>query len=640
MPPSPSATSRHCYRRHRSTLLSFLKHVRNLPIAIAHKSDISGDDIGGGDIPTTTSNEQIVVGNPSADLDSIISAIIYSYFSSFAPCVISSKAWGNCHSENVDNNINNHHNKNHQRQSQDKKTTFIPLVNLPDVSDGKELRRLRPEFGLALFLATSLPASGSGHSRRRRRQRQLVEEKEKEKEDGNVEKKEQDKDRDHLIVELLDRHILTSGCLLGRRRTTSTSIGNSKRSSRGQGENGITGFGGGGGGGDDYDNGLIVDSTLVDWNELPHKRIGRPGRGSLDGLDGVLDLRVMGCIDHHIDEGFVPAEVEPRIIGVGPGSCTSLIVRELMARGLWRHRDPSSKPWDTKAAGGYPNPPTPGEYIREGEGGWEAVSDDSHRVEIGEEIEGEAQAAKLALAAILIDTTNLTAEGKVTDVDRTAVSFLEEKIRRYEDSLNLPTNDRWDREVFFEEIQRTKQNSLDLLTIDEILGRDYKEWIEYTCQKGKKIRLGVASIVKPISWLMDRASKEQEDKHGQDRNQRLFDPFFAKLLKFSRFRNLGVVTVMTAFTDESDRSFRRELLIWAIDDSCIQPITEFSKKARQELILEEYNTGEFTGNGEEKQEEDLPGNWWIWRQKDVTKNRKQVAPLLRAAIGEQKDWKL
>src|ERR1700754_4153942 len=72
---------------------------------------------------TTSKNGEkivLVMGNPSADLDSLISAVTTSYFYDL---------------------------KSNSNQSNSR--TYIPILNLPSVRSS-DLWRLRPEFGVAL----------------------------------------------------------------------------------------------------------------------------------------------------------------------------------------------------------------------------------------------------------------------------------------------------------------------------------------------------------------------------------------------------------------------------------------------------------------------------------------------------------
>ncbi|KAL1854112.1 Exopolyphosphatase [Paecilomyces lecythidis] len=473
-----------------------------------------------------------VLGNTSADLDSIISAIIYSYFAN-------------------------------GRVPSQKGRPHVPLINLIDVPSGSELRRLRPEFVTALWWATNKGVSES--------------------ESWHID--------DHQTAKFLRERFLTIMDLKAQLREHERAEGGGPKE-------------------------WHFDTTLVDWNALPVRTNGEnPGRGSIENLPDV-HFDVVACIDHHVDEDFVPpADSLPadnlRVVQPGPGSCTSLIVRELRSRGLW-----SDKPAaDLYEAVGSVQPE-----------GVAAIY--------------EAQAAKLALAAILIDTTNLTAEGKVTDVDRDAVAFLEAKIEHgyaIHRSLQLAAQQvQWDRRAFFDAVQSAKQNSLDFLTIEEILGRDYKDWTETSSTPGTTIRLGMCSVVKPISWLAHKASTAAGSTPQAQAKQLLSD-----IQDFSQTRELDVVAIMTAFVG-SDGEFQRELLVWSIntEETVQSSVRQFAEQASKELALQDWTDGDnptitedirsvFNSNASS-----ATGWRHLWSQKDLAKSRKQVAPLLRNSISK------
>ncbi|OKL64412.1 hypothetical protein UA08_00423 [Talaromyces atroroseus] len=479
-------------------LLPFLKHARR------HF------------LPTTRNGHTpvYVLGNQSADLDSMISAIVYSYFFS--------------------------------RTDKDRRG-YVPLVNLPDVPSGPELRRLRPEFACALEHSLSSPQSASAPV---------------------PEGKNADRDG---IVKLLKEHIVTVADLRDALLSAADDEGN-----KGDGQNSK----------------LELDCVLVDWNSLPHKASGR-GKGSIDGLSDLATFSVTGCIDHHVDEGFVPPlgnlpEGNPRIIELGPGSCTSSVICEIQKRGLW-----------------------PSLLALEAE---RRDDEDDH---------GDIQVAKLALAAILIDTTNLTAEGKVTDVDREAVSFLTERISL---SSTPGAGKKWNRDSFFEHISYAKAHSLDWLTVEEILGRDYKDWVEST-PSGEERAIGIASVVRPLEWIVSKANEEDDNK-SKDQN---LQPFLNKLKKFATGKHLDVASVMTAFTSEDANGddagrFARELLVWGLNGDSDAYTQKFMCAAKEQLDLQKWNG--FPAEGSQE----YTGDLFVWKQGNLAKSRKQVAPLLRESV--------
>lgn len=426
-----------------------------------------------------------VIGNPSADLDSIISALVYSYFA---------------------NTTSRRH---------------VPLLNLPNVASGPELRRLRPEFVKALWLSTQPPVNGD------------------EAWDETAES----------AGPLLREHILT----------VADFATHTKQRGSDQGER------------------LTADAVLVDWNSLPSRAAdGQQGKGSLDGLPNV-DFRVIGCVDHHANEGFCAPEISPLLITTS-GSCASLLVQALGSIGAW-----------------------PG--CQEGD---DALSTTRE----------EAQVAQLALAPILIDTANLTAEDKVTPHDTSAHDILLRKINQAGVQASAKHDD------FYTQILETKQNSLDLLTVEEVLDRDYKQWTETSSSHpSKPLNIGFCSMVKSISWIVEKAGGPQA--------------FLDKLCTFAAQRELGIVVVMTAFTSKTSDKFCRELLVCALDDGlATDALKSFVSQAASQLGLEEWSARDDDERDilTIKRTLDNEPSRRIWLQTDVTKSRKQVAPLIRGAV--------
>ncbi|KAL3465456.1 hypothetical protein BJX64DRAFT_54634 [Aspergillus heterothallicus] len=318
---------------------------------------------------------------------------------------------------------------------------------------------------------------------------------------------------------------------------------------------------------------IQAESVLVDWNALPIRSSEtRSGKGSLPGLQGV-HFTVLGCIDHHADEAFLSLipDKHPHIVE-SAGSCTSLVIKALERMGLWQTET-------------------------------ESVSS------------SEEQISKLAMAPILIDTTNLTNKDKVTNFDCSAHDFLQPKA--------TSTNSSWDSSRFYAEIQETKQNSLDLLTVDEILDRDYKEWAEKPSRRTDQppVQIGICSMVKSIPWVVRKAGNPSD--------------FLDALKKFATQRNLDIVMVMTAFTSE-EKTFSRELHAYTLNERGVAALKAFISDASSQLGLEEW----FSLDGEDHShdiksalQDSADGSLWtrLWVQTNVAKSRKQVAPLVRGA---------
>ena len=325
-----------------------------------------------------------------------------------------------------------------------------------------------------------------------------------------------------------------------------------------------------------------ADALMVDWNAMPLQD-GQRGRGSLDGLSSVV-FQVLGCIDHHVDENFLPSpEFLPSgqpLVVTQAGSCTSLVVNTLREKGIWHEGDKS----DTE----------------------------------------ETQIAQLALASILIDTANLTSKDKTTIHDADAFAFLSPRIHNDLNTIHTVTT------PFYERIHKTKQNSLDLLTVDEILVRDYKQWEEKP--RGESVKLGFCSTVRSLSWIIRKAGD----------SQKLLDSLRALCDR----ADLDVVVVMTAFTSPTrDNQFCRELLVCAAEGDkqngiIREALNSFVSKANSQLGLADWYPME--DGVSEKLSQDIKstlnqgGSWRrVWVQTDLSMSRKQVAPLLRVAIATQ-----
>ena len=293
-------------------------------------------------------------------------------------------------------------------------------------------------------------------------------------------------------------------------------------------------------------------------------------------------------IDHHEEENFVPAETnpEPRIVEKS-GSCTSLVVREFRSV------------WDTSSSSSLSS------GAAHGQG--EAAIDDSVVVQTW-----DAQVAKLALASILVDTANLTAEGKVLPVDREATEYLEAKIQSSTREARI-----WDRLKFCETINAAKSD-IKGLTLHDVLRKDYKEWIE----NDKK--LGISSVVKPLDFLVQKADEENQ----QTPKGACFD---TAILEYMQARNISLFALMTTSTCEG-KGFQRELLLRA-QTSTASDTAKFSSQAIAELGLEELNVPGADKYNTSAQDPKECLYRKVWRQTDVSKSRKQVAPLLRKAMG-------
>jgi exopolyphosphatase len=274
-------------------------------------------------------------------------------------------------------------------------------------------------------------------------------------------------------------------------------------------------------------------------------------------LGKIYGTRLVGCIDHHDEENKVPkdTEDEPRIVRKS-GSCSSLVV----------------------------------EYTRDA---WDALAAKSS----GEkDTLWNAQLARLALAPVLVDTTNLTIESKTTPADVEAVKYLEHWITAEEGSKFNMTE-------YFNQISEAKQD-IGGLSLTDILRKDYKQWSE-----ADSMHLGVSSVVKDISFLIEKAGSEEK--------------FFEALEDFAKERGLSICSIMT--TSHPGGEFKRELLVWGLDEKGTAAAKKFAEDAEERLSLAQWKDGSVDHDGESE---------WrrCWWQQKVESSRKQVAPLLRTSL--------
>ena len=305
-----------------------------------------------------------------------------------------------------------------------------------------------------------------------------------------------------------------------------------------------------------------------------------------------------GCIDHHLDEKAVPDSASPRTIEAdpAPGSCTSLVVSYLRAEGLLK-TEPET-------------------------------NEDEH------EDDDDAEIAKLALAPILIDTSNLSS--KVQDVDAESVAFLEQLIsaKGARDTITADAvrSSQWNRKSFFASIAARKTNSLNLLTTKEILDRDYKAWTETraiednndnntTGEKSHQVTVGFSTVVRPLSWLL------REQQAGE---------FVRDIEAFAREQEprLDLHVLMTAFTDDSkdgdgEGEFRRELMIVGCSEEGNGVVDGVAREG-----VNEFRLGAWEEHGELVKilQDNKKGR--VYWQRDLSKSRKQVAPFVRKVMRE------
>lgn len=387
---------------------------------------------------------------------------------------------------------------------------YVPVLNLPYIETG-DLWRLRPEFGVAIRGAfdgltpqAKLEQTQEAVEARRRREKSLLE-------------------------QLITVHEVANNdrVLPSLRQAFQPSDRYRQEASHEK-----------------------VDVILVDHNA--------PAIETITDEDIRARFEVVGCIDHHVEENYVPKQATPRVIKFGIGSCMTLVTQHLRNINLW----PAKK--DQKSVPGF------------------------------------TQISRLALTPILVDTWDLKAPGdKCSDLDKEQVAFLDSQ-----------TGDDFDREDLFHQANTAKYESLNLLRMQEIFARDYKSYAE-ELEDGTFVNVGIASVFEDLAWL---------SKHAKGRRE-----LVEELVKYARHgeKLLEVFGVLTKSGD------RKEVGVFGFGEAGRKAITIFENSAK-ELQLKKW-TGD---NDLSKQLDEQIGaeSWKIWWMGDISKSRKQVAPLLRNAL--------
>lgn len=311
-----------------------------------------------------------------------------------------------------------------------------------------------------------------------------------------------------------------------------------------------------------------TDWTLVDHNSLQGK------------LGDLYRHRIHAVIDHHEDENLIPhhPDISPRII-TKSASCSSLVTNYL--RETWQ--DLGSMVSST---------------IGSAQEDGRLVDDFAYAST------WDAQVAKLALGAILIDSINMQATHKISEADTKAVRFLEAKIH-----ISYKYGKSYSRESFFAELNDAKSN-IAALSLRDILRKDYKQW-----QEGD-LKLGISSVVQSIQYLRERKEENLRDV----------------VQKWASEKSLNVFAIMTAHhhhhgeNDDDDDGFRRELVLYAFDDKGKSAAERFFQKGEGELQLEDA--------ADESSSSDVstPSKFVFerfWNQNNLEASRKRVGPLLR-----------
>ena len=316
--------------------------------------------------------------------------------------------------------------------------------------------------------------------------------------------------------------------------------------------------------------------TNTRWILVDHNR--------LEGnLGSVYSSRVHGVIDHHMEENAVPqnTEPEPRLIEKS-GSCSSLIIHTFRST------------WDAISSSSLSS------------GAAHAQSSDSLTDDSIVTQGWDAQIAKLALGSILDDTSNLKFEGKTMPIDRYVVEYLESKIQTSHKDVRS-----WNRDNFYKEITTAKKD-IEGIALEGILRKDYKQWTE------NGMKLGISTVVKPLEFIVEKATTESADGNN---------PFDRVIQAFMQARDLTSYAIMTT-SKNSEGHFQRQLFLQS-NAAAIHGMESFASTASEELRLEALD---ISGIPKESHNTDSKFYRRVWQQKEVSKSRKQVAPMIREAM--------
>jgi len=554
-----------------ATLSTYLAQARERLRSVTQGQDSGSDD---NDDGTVT----FVVGNESADLDSLCSSLVLAYFNSqealsAAAAVTSSSS-----------------SSSQPHPSSPKNTLHIPLCHLPRAD-----LALRPEFTAVLRQADLTPEE---------------------------------------LITLDDIPFPSSVAEADSSNSNSNSGG-----------------GGGGGGGNSRSGSAkpSLDPSLTRWVLVDHNVLtGRLAReflspfasaaGSSSASSSAGRGKVVSCIDHHDDEGKLPADCEPRIIEKS-GSCMSLVVEHCKA--IWEDAAVSS----SSAAKATPDQQ-------------QQQQQKESRKKLNDQL------ARVVLAPILIDTNDLRDANKTTEHDTQVVGWLEQTklVRRKDDDAGGDGTGKgdegkgkgFDRTAYFDHIQHLK-NDISQMSLRDVLRKDYKEWTETPTPSSSSssislsgpapppppstmtLRLGTMSCSCRIGYLLEHTC--QNDAQAFVRGMR----------EWIAEKELDVAAIMSAYEDEeTGGGFKRELFLWAVTTrgggsggggnggghegaggKGIEAAEKFVADYDGQLKLMPWEGGRLdTSTGGDSKD----GFRRCWTQGTTKFSRKQVAPMLREAM--------
>ncbi len=265
-----------------------------------------------------------------------------------------------------------------------------------------------------------------------------------------------------------------------------------------------------------------LDPNQTEWVLVDHN--------ALTGDLRRYESRVVGCIDHHVDEGAVSVQAAPRVIEAS-ASCMSLVVDTYAED--WRVLAQGTQlPIDTKN-----------------------ISKDLH------------QLALIALAPILIDTANLVVDPKVLPKDRRAAKLLEKELM----------HDPWFEKTKYYDAVMAAKKDLSKLSLRGIFRKDYKEW------ENGGIKLGISCAVQNFDFLLEKAAAAAPS--GGDGR----DVLLRELQSWAQDQKLDIASIMT--TSHPGDEFQRHLLVWGLTRAGTKAVKRFTEDSADRLKLTPWKGG-------------------------------------------------
>ncbi|GAV52380.1 hypothetical protein ZYGR_0AG03710 [Zygosaccharomyces rouxii] len=206
------------------------------------------------------------------------------------------------------------------------------------------------------------------------------------------------------------------------------------------------------------------------------------------------------------------------------------------------------------------------------------------------ELASSKEVALLSMGAALLDTSNFRYKVEAPDL---------EALKHYESILSDV-----DREEYYKQLKSDKDD-LEGMHIKDIFKKDYKEFTFE--QDHQKIKVGIASVGKPLKWLSKRCNA--------------VDEFNSECIEAQKERNVDLFVVMTAWQDGDE--FKREILV-------ISPIKDHSEKIMNKISSELRLKSADQMNVANLDHHSYYFN--AFKQLNVLASRKQVVPLLDDAF--------